>query len=111
MNTLINRTALDVTKMSTTDESVVVREEILGNGSLIYHLLKTNRTIEERSVCVYGIRIVSTLFQESESETVLDVSGDFTLASELFDLAHQNVVLPCTLKDITYDFLIDRYGM
>ena len=110
-NKHINKERVQI--MNATEEkelsSTIIREEIVGSGHIIYRMIKTNIVIENSPVCVYGIEIVSTLFSEKDSCTVKDISTKFDIANELFELTVKNMVLPCTLKDITYDFLVSKY--
>lgn len=90
-------------------EPAVIREEVLGNGHIIYKIIKTNVLIENQPICVYGIQVTSTLFAEKEISTIKDVSTKFEVVNELFEIIVQNMVLPCTLQDIAYDFLVTKY--
>lgn len=87
-------------------DSTIIREEVIGSGHIYYRIMKTNVVIENQPECVYGMQIDSTLFGAREIATVSDVSTKFELVNQLFEMAVDNMVLPCTLKDITYDFLI-----
>ncbi len=89
--------------------SETVRETVLGGGHLIYSLIKSDALIDGKHACVYGVKICSSLFTPNEVETIKDVSSNFETANELFDMLVDNIVLPCTLKDITYDFLVSKY--
>lgn len=79
----------------------------MGSGNLVYSLIRTNVMLDERPVCVYGIRISSSLFQKEEVESVPDVSSDFSMVNDLFEMLVRNMVLPCTLKDIISDYLVE----
>ncbi|HOV40905.1 MAG TPA: DUF6514 family protein [Oscillospiraceae bacterium] len=86
-----------------------VREAVLGGGHLIYSLIKSDALIDGKHACVYGVKIFSSLFSQNEVEVVKDISSNFETANELFDMLVDNIVLPCTLKDIAYDFLVSKY--
>ena len=90
-------------------DSTIIREEVIGSGHIFYRIMKTNVVIENQPECVYGLEIESTLFGVKETATVNDVSTKFELVNQLFEMAVQNMVLPCTLKDVTYDFLVANY--
>lgn len=90
-------------------DSSIIREEVIGSGHIFYRILKTNVLIENRPECVYGLEVDSTLFGARETATVNDVSTKFELVNQLFEMAVENMVLPCTLKDVTYDFLVANY--
>ncbi len=90
-------------------EPITLREEVVGRGHIVYKITKTNAVIESLPVCVYGIEIISTLFSETEVCSINDISTKFEVVNELFELVVQNMVLPCTLQDIAYDFLVSKY--
>ena len=75
------------------------RYEIAG-GRLCYELIES--TAKGR-VC-FGVKVSTTLFGEMESAYVEDISHIYERAERFFNLAADNAVLPCTLKDIAEDY-------
>jgi hypothetical protein len=80
----------------------VMLSQNLAQGRLTYQTLKT----DELGVKVFGIKIISRLFDSLEEEIVTNVTVDEGEINKLFDLCVRNVVLPSTLRDIVEDFII-----
>lgn len=88
-------------------QPIVLRKEVVGNSRLSYTLFKRSVLVENHQVCLYGIEINSTLFGDEEIGTIEDVSTDFELMTNLFELLMENLVLPSTMKDIIHDYIAD----
>lgn len=80
----------------------IIREKSIGKGSLVYRLFGR----DTNGVTQYGVEITSTLFSNTpETEKVFDITADISEAHRFFDLISENLVLPCTLRDITTDYI------
>ena len=81
----------------------IKRYEIAG-GRLCYELVES---ISEGYVC-FGVKVSTTLFGETETAYVEDVSCIYEKAEQFFDIIVDNAVLPCTLKDIAEDYVSEE---
>jgi hypothetical protein len=80
----------------------IIKAAALAQKRLTYQIVKTNET----GITVYGIKIVSTLFDITEEHLVTDVTVDFDTITRLFNLCVEHAVLPSTLQDICEDFIV-----
>lgn len=86
----------------------IIRERIIGKGALKYSLTETN----DNGIHRYGVTVTSTLFGETpETAAVDDISADMETAVRFFDMAVENLVLPCTLKDVAENYISDIFSV
>lgn len=83
----------------------VLMEDVIAGGRISYRLLKSESFCDGKPRDVYGIEVVSSLFDGRESALIMDISTDYECVKKLYNLAVENLVMPCTLKDITEDYL------
>ncbi len=88
---------------------IKILEETIGNGHLSYALIKQSQEYEGDIVDSYGIRIICSLFGAQEEIEMLDITSDYSVARELFELVTVNLVTPVTLKDVVEDYIYDKY--
>lgn len=74
-------------------------------GRVSYRMLKSESFCDGNPRDVYGIEVVSSLFDGRESALLMDISTDYDCVKNLYDMVVENLVMPCTLKDITEDYL------
>jgi hypothetical protein len=80
----------------------IIRSHTLAQGRLTYQMFKSMET----GIAVYGMKILSTLFEKTEEHVVSDITVDAVAANRLFDLCVEHSVLPSSLQDIVEDFII-----
>lgn len=82
----------------------IIKHYETASGRLCYDLIRNS--INGR-VC-YGVRVSTTLFGEEETAVVEDIASDPERAAEFVRVIADNIVLPCTLKDIAEDFAAEQ---
>jgi hypothetical protein len=80
----------------------IIKAATLAQNRLTYQIVKS----VESGIAVYGIKIVSTLFDSTEEHLVSDVTVDRGTIDRLFDLCVEHAVLPSSLQDICEDFIV-----
>lgn len=83
----------------------ILKEDVIAGGRVSYRMLKSESFCDGNPRDVYGIEVVSSLFDGRESALLMDISTDYDCVKNLYDMVVENLVMPCTLKDITEDYL------
>lgn len=86
-----------------TDDSSVVRVEIVGGGKIRYTMTTENGG--------YSFSVSSSLTGEEYSEKVNDLTSEREIADSFFELIVRNLVTPCSLKDVAIDFITEIYSL
>lgn len=84
---------------------LLIRQEVIAQGKLKYEMYRTEMRIDGHVTTMYGLGIESTLFKEPDCCVIRDVSSNYEKVESLFNIIIENVVLPCTLKDIIIDYI------
>lgn len=53
----------------------------------------------------YGVKVISTLFDDEEQAAVYDITSDKAIAEKFLELLADNTVLPSTLSEIAEDYV------
>lgn len=83
-----------------------LKEINVARNRLCYCLTENKR--DDGSVS-YGVRITTTLFGETETAAVEDLSSDKQLTERFLELAADNLVLPSTLTEVAEDYIAALY--
>ena len=70
-------------------------------GKLLYTLFSEEKDNAER----YGITVLSSIFGDSESATVRDITTDYDSAQKLVFLLADNLVLPSTFPEVVEEYI------
>ncbi|HKM32715.1 MAG TPA: DUF6514 family protein [Oscillospiraceae bacterium] len=75
---------------------------LVGNGGLEYCIVQSNEDGHQS----YGIELKCSLFGDEDTARIDDISTDFRFMKNLVDILAENLVTPCTARDIVQDILI-----
>ncbi len=79
----------------------------IGDGGLVYNVV--------RSKCegadTLGVEIRCKLFGNDDHVIIEDISSNVDMVKELINLMADNLVTPCTAKDIVEDFIISKHDI
>lgn len=98
-------------KVTNCNDEQVVETLSLANNKLEYTLFQSKCQIEDITAVCFGIKVVSTLFGQTETVKIPDITTKYDIAKELFDLLSENLVTPVCAKDIISDFLVMKYSL
>jgi hypothetical protein len=82
----------------------IIKEAQTAGGKLTYQLIKS----DEMNIAVYGMKIVSSLFETKEETVISDVTCDIESGEALFALCAENCILPSVLGDFCTDFIMSE---
>jgi hypothetical protein len=82
----------------------IIKEISTAGGKLTYQLIKS----DEMSIGVYGMKIVSSLFETKEETIISDVTCDIERGEALFALCIENNILPSVLGEFCMDFIMSE---
>jgi hypothetical protein len=83
---------------------MIIKEAAAAHGKITYQLIKS----EEIGIPVYGMKIVSSIFNKNEETIISDVTCDPDRGQALFELCKSNNVLPCCLNEVCTDFIMSE---
>lgn len=78
----------------------------IAHEHLKYILIKGERP--DGSIA-YGVKVISTLFDEEEQAAVYDITSDKAAAEKFLELLADNTVLPSTLSEISEDYVASYF--
>lgn len=74
----------------------------VGNGGLVYSVTECRG----EGNYSFGIEMRCNLFGDENQIKIDDISTDFGFVKRLVDLLADNLVTPCTAKDVVEDYLV-----
>jgi len=77
----------------------------IGDGGLVYNVVRSKCG----STDTLGVEVKCKLFGHDDHVIIEDISSNFELVKELINLMAENLVTPCTAKDIAEDFIISKH--
>lgn len=77
----------------------------IGNGGLVYNMICS----EFEGAKTLGIEVRCKLFGRDDHIIIEDISTNIQLVKELINLMADNLVTPCTAKDVVQDFIITQH--
>jgi hypothetical protein len=83
---------------------MIIKEAAAAGGKLTYQLIKS----DEIGIPVYGMKIVSSIFNKKEETVISEITFEEERGQALFELCRSNNILPCCLSELCTDFIMSE---
>ncbi|NMA79384.1 MAG: hypothetical protein GX967_01910 [Clostridiales bacterium] len=79
----------------------------IGDGGLVYNVVRSKCGSDD----TLGVEVKCRLFGTDDTVVIEDISPNFQMVKELINLMAENLVTPCTAKDVAEDFIISKHDV
>lgn len=79
----------------------------IGGGGLVYNVVRSKCGSDD----TLGVEVKCKLFGNDDHIVIEDISSNTEMIKELINLMAENLVTPCTAKDVVEDFIISKHDV